>query len=194
MTELSTRLQALQSWVNDQIGQIEKLPAVALDLHPLSGDASFRRYFRVMTEANSYVVVDAPPETEDNEAFVSIANAFRKAGVQTPRVIAVDYAAGFMLQEDFGDSLYLASLQENYDAPDRIEQLYKSAIDSLVCLQSGVSGAELPPYDSELLLREMALFQDWFCGSFLNLTLSEQELELIEDTQRFLTAAALGQV
>src|ERR1700761_1712008 len=40
---------------------------------PLAGDASFRRYFRVVQGERQAVLMDAPPEHEDPRPFVAVA-------------------------------------------------------------------------------------------------------------------------
>ncbi len=40
---------------------------------PLAGDASFRRYFRVVLDGRTAVLMDAPPEHEDLTPFLAIA-------------------------------------------------------------------------------------------------------------------------
>ena len=46
-----------------------------------SADASFRRYFRILGPAqSSAIIMDAPPDKEDNAAFVRIAALLREAG------------------------------------------------------------------------------------------------------------------
>lgn len=190
---MNSRESRLQDWARGQLVTLSGGEGAAAVLQNLSGDASFRRYFRAILPSATYIVVDAPPETEDNRAFVRIADALRKAEVHTPRVLAVDYDQGFMLQEDYGDELYLAALKRNYDAPDRVDHLYKRAIDALVKLQQNVSRDFLPRYDSQLLHREMQLFQDWFCGRLLALELQPDELQLVQSCQRFLADSALAQ-
>ncbi len=158
-----TREADLTAWANSAIAGLTGMPATDSGLRILSGDASFRRYYRLRTPSASYIVVDAPPRTEDNGTFVRIADTLRQAGVVTPRILAVDYDRGFMLQEDFGDILYLQLLQQNRHASGRIHSLYRQAIDALVTMQGNVPTTGFPPYDKALLLREMQLFQDWFC-------------------------------
>jgi aminoglycoside/choline kinase family phosphotransferase len=187
------RESLLKDWVRQRLIERHDEQAADAKLLNLSGDASFRRYFRVRLPEVSYIVVDAPPASEDNHAFVRIAEALRNAGVLTPRILAVDYEQGFMLQEDFGDELYLEALNRSFDAPDQVDALYKRAIDTLVALQKNVSTDFLPPYDSQLLHGEMQLFQDWFCGRFLELELQPQEMQLILDCQQFLAGSALAQ-
>ena len=191
--DMTDRASRLQEWARRQLAESHGTLADSVTLLNLSGDASFRRYFRAWLGDSPYIVVDAPPETEDNRAFVRIAETLRNAGVFTPRILAVEFGQGFMLQEDFGDELYLDALNGSFDAPDRVDDLYKRAIDALVTLQKNVDGDFLPPYDSELLHIEMQLFQDWFCGRFLELELHPQEKQLILDSQQFLASSALAQ-
>ena len=183
----------LQNWVTRELAIMLGEPSVSVTLQHLSGDASFRTYYRVELQSTSYIVVDAPPETEDNENFVRIADAFRAAEVATPNVYRVDYQRGFMLQEDFGDQLYLKALQSNYDAPDKIDQLYKLAIDALIRLQANVDRTRFPSFDRKALYSEMTLFQDWFCIKYLELTLTADEIKLIADCFEFLADQALAQ-
>ena len=57
------------------------------DLHPASGDASFRRYFRVHSATASYIVMDAPPEQEDCHPFIQVAGYLESMQLHAPRVI-----------------------------------------------------------------------------------------------------------
>ena len=65
----------LTAWANLAIAELTGMPPARVELESLSGDASFRRYFRARLPSASYIVVDAPPQTEDNVAFVRIAAA-----------------------------------------------------------------------------------------------------------------------
>ena len=43
-------------------------------IEPASSDASFRRYFRVTRGADSYIVMDAPPDKESLLPFIGVAH------------------------------------------------------------------------------------------------------------------------
>ena len=47
---------------------------------PASSDASFRRYFRVKAQDNSFIVMDAPPQNESIESFLKIAKLLSIVG------------------------------------------------------------------------------------------------------------------
>ena len=196
-----SRKAQLNDWVNGQLSQLLELDpgSVDVELTTVSGDASFRRYFRAQLLEKSFIAVDAPPDNENSELFVEIAGYLREAGVKSPKVFAKNYLDGFLLLEDFGDSLYLPrllTLQEGgLDAISeyQVESLYKDAIRALIKMQSNVDKKRLAPYTREKLRTEMQLFEDWFCGRYLGLDLNAAERELISDTFSFLEEAALGQ-
>lgn len=183
---MGERLRQLQGWVVEQ-AERNGLALVSETLQPVSGDASFRRYFRADGEQQSWIAVDAPPEKEDSRPFVAIATHWYEAGVRVPRLVALDLDQGFMLLEDFGDRLMLPAL----DAQS-VEHLYGQAFTALESIQS-IPHDPLPPYDEVLLRREMALFDEWFIGRMLQLELSTAEQQILEQAKQVLVANALEQ-
>jgi aminoglycoside/choline kinase family phosphotransferase len=168
-----------------------QLPA----LIPVSGDASFRRYFRVMLQpGDTCMLVDAPPPHEDCRAFVNVAAMLRAGGVNVPALLACDLDAGFMCLSDFGDELLWHPLEAARRAADAASAtaLYQAAFAELLKIQA-TDAAALPPYDAALLHREMQLFIEWFCLGLLQLDLSHGELALIERVFAQLSARALAQ-
>ncbi len=153
---------------------------------PLSGDAGFRRYFRLDSQP-AVLAVYAPPETEKNAEFVRIATAWRKQGIRTPAILAADIERGFMLIEDFGAqslSDILGGLRKvdiNTADMDTVKQAYEPILDSLLALQTAQFDLALPPYDTEVLKTEMALFPEWFVQSLLGLELSQQDEQSLHD-------------
>ena len=190
-----TRAQELTTWANRVIAQRHPAAAPNAGLETVSGDASFRRYFRLSAPDYSYIAVDAPPAHEDSATFVHIARLFRAAQVSAPEVIASDFDQGFMLLQDFGDTLYLGVLLQAQTSGDLAvaDTLYEAALKALVTLQAGVNKETLAPYDRERLRREMSLFEEWFCERFLELALSPAERSCIADAFTFLEDAALAQ-
>ena len=161
----------------------------------VSGDASFRRYFRIASGEQAFIAVDAPPQHEDNPRFVRVCEMFLGTGVHAPTIQAQDFEQGFLLLEDLGDALYLDTLLQCQQQGDiaRADELYKQAIDALVQFQSGINKEQLDPFDSSELQREMRLFDEWFCEGLLKLRLDEGERELIQYCYDFLEQAALQQ-
>src|SRR5690606_27776721 len=55
---------------------------------PLAGDASFRRYFRIILGDRRAVLMDAPPPHEDPRPFVRVARWLEEIGLVAPRILA----------------------------------------------------------------------------------------------------------
>ncbi len=173
----------LHSWLRDELrlGDVTLVPA--------SGDASFRRYFRVVGAARSYIAVDAPPEREDSRPFVDIARRFHGLGLNVPEVFEADFERGLLLVSDLGTRDYLTALDET-----TADRLYGDALGALLVIQAcGPCADELPPYDRGLLMREMQLFPDWFLTRHLEMTLSAAERQLLAHAFERLADAALEQ-
>lgn len=189
------RESQLRDWAVAQLKTLQFSVDSNSSLHVVSGDASFRRYFRIRTDEKNVIVVDAPPEHEDNKSFVEVDRLLASAGVSVPDVLAVDFENGFMLLEDFGDATYLPYLEQLKTSGDNasIDELYQQAIDSIVVIQSKADKGQLDPYDRKELRREMDLFGEWFCSGFLGYSFTESEQELLSNTLRFLEDSALSQ-
>jgi len=167
-------LKALQNWFGEF--QPGKLPAAGLQLMPVSGDAGFRSYYRSNTQP-PFIAALAPPEHENNPAFVDIAIAMAQGGVHVPKIIAVNYEQGFLLQEDLGATLYLDVLNKESQG-----LLYDSAEATLLQIQKlPADSALFPAYDAALLCRELELFPAWFVNGLLDLKLDSQARHLLND-------------
>jgi hypothetical protein len=180
------RLELLSRWLATQGG------FDTASLRTASADASFRRYFRLRhQDGSSWIVMDAPPDKEDLATYLAVTGLLESCGVHVPHVRGADTDAGFALLEDLGDTHLLTALGQGAD-PDR---LYGQALDALSALQLGGDAAsrQLPPYDREVLLREMRLLPEWYCARHLGLTLTPSEQVLIGRTFDWLAEAALAQ-
>ncbi len=181
---MARRLALLKTWLREALGSDD------IAVAPASSDASFRRYFRVRHGTHSYIAMDAPPEQEDTSAFVRIAELLARHGLNVPQVVARDAAQGFLLLSDLGDIHYLARLDAAH-----ADSLYADAMDALVRMQ-GIPPDELttiPPYDETLLMREMALFRDWYLRRHRGLALSSAQEQALGGVYLQLAQAALSQ-
>lgn len=180
-----SRLLQLEQWLAGLFG------ARDFEVTTASADASFRRYFRVSRQGQTWIAMDAPPGKEDMGPYIRVSAMLVEVGVNAPKVLHRDEANGFLLNTDLGSQTYLAALDAGADA----EWLYREAIDALVAIQAGARqhAAQLPPYDDALLRREMGLFPEWFCEKHLGLQLSAAELEGIASTFDTLVAEVLQQ-
>ena len=135
----------------------EALDLQQVDLRPVSGDASFRRYFRLQAAGRSLILMDAPPEREDSRPFIDIDARLRAAGLLAPAILRFDLEKGFGLLEDFGDTLYRDVLDEQ-----SADDLFPGLFDVLHGLATRVVTDGLPEYDPQLLQTELDLFADWY--------------------------------
>ncbi|WP_051609014.1 aminoglycoside phosphotransferase family protein [Fodinicurvata fenggangensis] len=131
-------------------------------LELLAADASFRRYFRVFGTDNTAILMDAPPQKENPEAFLRIAEQLVALDLSAPRCLVRDLEQGFLLLEDFGDRTFTRALAEGASEA----QLYDLAVDTLATLQRHWPDApkqvNLPAYDLRKLLDEAVLLVDWY--------------------------------
>lgn len=129
------------------------------ELHPLTGDASTRRYVRLARRGHTAMLMDQPRGAEtaacppealaderrklgynamarlagpDCRPFAAVAQHLRNLGLSAPEIIAHDYASGFLLIEDLGDGRF-ADLIQGGEAE---RPLYETAIDVLVRLHT----------------------------------------------------------
>lgn len=129
-------------------------------IEPLAGDASFRRYFRVVLNGRTAVLMDAPPQHEDVRPFVAVAEWLSKVGLSAPEILARDVDQGLLLLGDFGDW----RLRELLDGePHRERELYELATDVLIHLHAHEPMPGLPVHGLEQWLEELNLFTDWYC-------------------------------
>jgi N-acetylmuramate 1-kinase len=130
------------------------------EILPLAGDASFRRYFRVVDDGRSAVLMDAPPPHEDPRPFIAVAEWLDSVGLSAPQILARDLDKGLLLLGDFGDF----RLREFLDEDSRNErELYELATDVLVHLHQHEPMPDLPMHGLDVWLDELALFTDWYC-------------------------------
>lgn len=129
------------------------------DILPLAGDASFRRYFRVVGADRTAVLMDAPPPHEDPRPFIAVARHLHGLGFAAPAIIADDQVHGLVLIEDFGDARMAEAIA---DEPGREVKIYEAAIDLLLALAKHQPAQGLRPYDMAEYQREAGLFTEWY--------------------------------
>ena len=144
----NVRVKALAQWVSDITGNRDGLV-------PLPVEASARTFYRTTLDERSVVVMDAPPDTEDNAHFVELSKCFLHAEVSVPEVLAIDLERGFLLVEDFGDNL----LERTYGL-GQDDKVLGLALAMLVRIQ-GISDPIIPAYTTERFTAELGIFRKW---------------------------------
>ena len=73
-------------------------------IYSIKGDASFRKFYRIILNKKSKIIVFAKQEKYKNlAAYASINKFLRKNKILAPKLLAYDYSKGVIVIEDFGD-------------------------------------------------------------------------------------------
>ncbi|WP_249276485.1 aminoglycoside phosphotransferase family protein [Sphingomonas baiyangensis] len=129
------------------------------EIQPIAGDASFRRYFRIVMPGRSAILMDAPPPHEDPRPFLRVARWLGERGFAAPAILGEQLDEGLVLLEDFGN----ARMRETVDAaPESELRLYEEAVDLLIRLHGHPAGP-WRPYDLAEYQREAGLLVEWYC-------------------------------
>ena len=157
------RIEIIENWLKSQLNQY-------FNMELASSDASFRRYFRIIVENKTYILMDAPPNLETIDNFINITEKLVFHGINAPKIVSFDIELGLILMSDFGNQTFLEVLDNN-----NAQELYTNAIDSLLNIQVKVDTKELKDYSDKLLINEMLLFLEWYLKKFKNYKLKNQE-------------------
>ena len=175
------REQLIQTWVQSVLGSDQ------FEINFLAGDASFRRYARIVLDHKTLMLMDAPPEKEDCAPFVNIDEFFAKHGVRVPQILGKNLEHGFLLLEDFGDVLLSSLLNDQ-----TVDAYYAQSFKQLVQLQAIDGKHQFPEYSYDKLISEMHLLTDWMLPS-LQIQPTAEQSALIKRTFAILANAALAQ-
>src|ERR1700738_2981609 len=153
MLETDARVALIRDWL------VRELRLPVLRIEPASSDASFRRYLRVFCDADTYVVMDAPPGKEDVRPYLKVSQLLESLGAHVPHVHEADAQRGLLLLGGLGATLYL----ERLDAGDDPEPLYADALRVLAAIQvhGAQACAQLAPYGRAELARDLSLLPEW---------------------------------
>jgi aminoglycoside/choline kinase family phosphotransferase len=147
---------------------------------PLAGDASTRRYFRVIVGADR-VVLSVYPEPFDTRelSFVEVRDLLAACGLPVPEVLACDEQRGILLLEDLGDATLQSIVAGADDA--LVAALYDEALDALARLQRAAIAGLRPAaclhvaFDVEKLSWELHYFAKHFLEGLRGCNLSTED-------------------
>ncbi|HEX4922570.1 MAG TPA: phosphotransferase [Bdellovibrionales bacterium] len=163
------------------------LRADAVQVVPLAGDASSRRYYRVIQGNQSWVLMQWEPFVDDaNYPFLSVLEHFHASGVHVPEVVAKSPAEGLVLLEDLGDLTLERKFWENQNQ-ELVIPFYKLAIDEIAKIHYDATANKAPctafkiAFDKEKFLWEMNYGKSHLLEKFCGLSLSVAELNTLDD-------------
>ena len=184
------RYQLLKRWA------IETLDSSQIEINPINSDASFRNYYRVSDHSGTtYVIMDSPPDKENNEQFIFISELLTKMEIPSTVVYAKDLSMGFFILSDLGPATLLDRNMDTRIKAKR-EKLYTEAKNILLLIQKNGNNFvdQLPVYDLELLETEMNLFLDWYCIKELGISAAQLNEFNLGKSFKYLSESALKQV
>ncbi len=149
-----TRIDEIQNFISDTSW-------ASAEIKLLAGDASSRKYVRLEdSSGGSAVVMDAPIEAgNDIKPFLNIANFLSSNGLNAPVIWKSDVSNGFILMEDFGDTLFDRVIK---DDPTSEITLYQSAIESLDKLSKISAPVDAPQYGISEMAEASGLVSIWY--------------------------------
>jgi aminoglycoside/choline kinase family phosphotransferase len=161
-------------------GHIEKEAITEVD--KLTGDASTRRYYRIFTESNSYVVcLDNPTKESGNSPFVDVQEYLNCHDIRVPLIHDKNLQKGYILEEDLGDKTLLQGLSQ-LSSVDEEKKVYIRVIDELLKIHK-IPEADIKKtpmgkiaFDYEKLKYEIDFTIKYFMKHFLKVG-SEDELK-----------------
>ena len=180
-------MQYLVDFMNEIKTWLESIGWGDWDIEVASADASFRSYYRLVgrgvlsptndeDEIKTYILMDSSLMLESLPLFVEMNERLASVKVRVPRIIVKNIELGYLILEDFGSMHYLDILDTgNY------QELHKKAIHEIIKMQKADT-SDLPPYDKDFLLFEMELMQEWYLEKYLNITLTEEQKNVINTT------------
>jgi hypothetical protein len=153
---------------------------------PLTGDASDRRYFRVLLRDDSPQVLAVHPGPIEfaKLPFVNVAKLLSEMPVPVPRILGHSDELGIIALQDLGDVTLQAHL--GAASPAQHAALYRQAVTFIDMLQrrgAELASAEYTPYgiafDVEKLTWELQFFTKHFLEAYRGSRISTASRELL---------------
>jgi len=176
--------ESLLCWLN----QVVSVPLDQLAISPLAAEASYRQFYRLRcpaegSEQQTWIVMDSPPDKENNRQFCHLAAVFSGAGLPVPDILAADHAQGFYLLTDLGER----DLETAYQQGDR-DAAVGAALATLAQLQQ-ISDPQIGPYTEARFADELEIFRDWYVAGLL----ANEAPESLEQSFSGLVSRAVSQ-
>ncbi|NOT91634.1 RapZ C-terminal domain-containing protein [Ferruginibacter sp.] len=124
MNSITDRIKELfTGFSKDAIVSIDKLPQAGSERH----------YFRIHTADKNFIATYGA-NIKENDSFIYFSEHFKKKGLSTAQILAINKEKDIYIQEDFGDVSLLNKLEElGYVQP--VYDLYKESLQQLAVLQ-----------------------------------------------------------
>jgi aminoglycoside/choline kinase family phosphotransferase len=152
-------------------------------IHPLKGDGSERRIYRLI-HADQSVIGIAGSNRAENRAFIYFSQQFKKYGLPVPDIYCHNLAKGIYLEEDLGNTT-LCDVMANPDSNDHKQplELYRLALQWLPLFQI-VTTTKLDysycyqhdQFARDSMMWDLTYFQERFLHEFFKLPIDKKKL------------------
>ena len=178
----------------------QQLTAQTLKVMPLTGDASDRRYFRVLLKDAKPIVLALHQGPIDFGAmpFVAVARLLAEVPLPVPRILHHSNELGILALEDLGD----VTLQAHLGAATAGEHaaLYRQAVTLIARMQQrgeALRSDTYPPYriafDVEKLTWELEFFVKHYLMAYKGFAPSDQERDVLRREWAEIVAELAGE-
>jgi aminoglycoside/choline kinase family phosphotransferase len=157
---------------------IKSIPGVNIDtLTQLKGDASLRRYFRVATKHDSFIIMDTSFD-RSMVSFIRLNKLLELAGLSVPAILKMDVRLGFLVLQDLGDVRLFDIINTT-----NCDQYYKIAITELIKMQKiqELNHWDLVKMDYSYIQDRMRIFKYWFLLRRLNINESDSLNQMLDN-------------
>ena len=158
---------------------------------PISGDASFRKFYRFASNKKSKIIVYANKEKYKNLiAYTSINKFLRNNKILSPKLYTHNYQDGIIVLEDFGDLTFYKVLIKKKNKLI----VYKKLVDLLLKIQKiktkskikniTMGSHKINKYSTKYLHKESDLFFDWYLPMYFK---KKKVLSIKKKTKKILS-------
>lgn len=116
----------------------------------LAGDASARKYFRVIYEQDTYVLMSWEPFDPDKYPFISVLRHFESCGVNVPKIKKIGAEQGLLLLEDLGDLTLERKFWESANQ-EYSWDYYKKSLDEIIKIHTTATLSPKPTIAKEIM-------------------------------------------
>ena len=155
------------------------------NIQELPPSGSYRRYFRLFTENETFIGA-FNPDPKENLAFIHFTKHFISCSLNVPEIIAEDIDNHIYILSDLGDTTLFSFLESNRikgEFSDEIVSVYRKVLDDLIEFQIK-GGKELDysfcyprsSFDKQSMMWDLNYFKYYFL-KLAKIPFDEQKLE-----------------
>ena len=153
----------------------------------LAGDASSRKYYRIVFDTQSRVLMSWEPfQDPDNYPFLNVQRHFARVDVRVPKVEALAPELGVVLLEDLGDLTLERKFWENQNQAHALP-FYFQAVDEIVKIHFLATKPVKPPsvcqttmFDTAKFMWEMNYAREHFLEKVGGINLSDADQKKLQ--------------